>query len=109
GGGEAAGGQQVGGGVAAEGSADQQPQCAVGGGVAHEHPAEQGLRVVGEDELLVDAGDGVRVDDVEGAGGGGEGVAEAGDVDAGELELGGEVVAVEGRVPAEDPVADHLG
>src|SRR5690606_5701026 len=69
----------------------------------------EGRRVGGEDELLVDAADGVGVDDVEGTGGGGEGVTEAGDVDAGEFELGGEVVAVEGRVAAEDPVADHLG
>ena len=38
-----------------------------------------------------------------------EGVAEAGDVDAGELELGGGVEAGEGRVAAVQPVGDDLG
>src|SRR5699024_7160042 len=109
GGGETARRQEVGGGVAAEGPAHQGAQRPVGARIADEHPAEQGLRVVGENELLVHAGHGVGVDDVEGAGGGGEGVAEGGDVHAGELELGGEIVAGEGRAPAEDPVADHLG
>ena len=60
------------------------------------------------DDLLVDAAGRVGVDDFERVLGPGEGVAEAGDVDAGELELGGGVEAGEGRVAAVQPVRDDL-
>ena len=84
-------------------------QGGVGGGVADEDAAEQGLGIVGGDDLLVDAAGGVGVDDLERVFGAGESVAEAGDVDAGELELGGGVEAGEGRVAAVQPVRDDFG
>ncbi len=62
----------------------------------------------GGDDLLVDAAGGVGVDDFQGVFRPGEGVAEAGDVDAGELELGGGVEPREGRRAAVQPVRDDL-
>ena len=102
-------GQQPRGGIGSERSPDQRPQARVRRGVADEHPAEQGGRVVAHDELLVDTRDRVGVDDLEAALGGGERVAEAGDVDAQQLELGAQVGALERGLTAEQPVDDDLG
>ena len=68
-------------------------------------PPSRRLRVVGHHELLVDARHRVGVHDLERAGRLGEGVAEARDVDADQLELGGRVGAGEGRLAAEQAVA----
>ncbi|MDN3937450.1 hypothetical protein QWJ39_14160 [Arthrobacter sp. YD4] len=57
---------------------------------------------------MVDASGRVRVDDLQSVVGAGEGVAEAGDVDAGELEFGGGVEAGEGRGAAVQPVRDDF-
>ena len=81
----------------------------VGAGVADEDAAEQGLGVVGQDELLVQPAGRVGVDDFERARRGREGVAETGHLDAGELEFGGIVDGRELRRAAEQPVGDHLG
>ena len=94
-----AAGDQPGGRVATEGAPDQRAQALVGPGVADQHAAEQGGRVVAEHQLGVAPGDRVGVDDLEGVLGGGERVAEAGHVDAEQLELGGKVRAGEGRLP----------
>ncbi|MFS0715913.1 hypothetical protein ABC337_02715 [Arthrobacter sp. 1P04PC] len=88
---------EVGAGFGRQCPAQQRPQRGVRGGIADEDPAEQGGGVVGGDDLLVDAAGRVRVDDLQRVAGAGEGVAEAGDVDAGELEFGGGVEAGEGR------------
>ena len=105
----AAGRGEVGAGLGGQLAAEHGAQGGVGRGVADEDAAEQGLGVVGDDDLLVDAAGGVGVDDLERVLGAGEGVAEAGDVDAGELELGGGVEAGEGRVAAVQAVGDDLG
>ena len=105
----AAGRGEVGAGFGGQFAAQHGAQGGVGRGVADEDAAEQGLGIVGGDDLLVDAAGGVGVDDLERVLGAGEGVAEAGDVDAGELELGGGVEAGEGRVAAVQPVRDDFG
>ena len=89
--------------------ADQRPQHAVAGRVADQDAAEQGLRVVGEHQLGVGAADRVGHHDLQRARRGGQRVAEAGDVDAEQLEFGGQVGARELRVAAEQPVGDHFG
>lgn len=58
---------------------------------------------------MIDAAGGVGVDDFQRVLCCGEGVAEAGDVHAGELELGGGVEAREPRPAAVQPVRDNLG
>ena len=79
-------------------AAEHRAQARVRAGVADEDAAEQGAGVVGHDELLVDAAHRVGPDDLEGVlGVSAERVAEAGDVDAGELELGRGVRAGERR------------
>ena len=77
-------------------------------GVADEDAAEQRLRVVGHDELLVQAARRVGVDDLERLLGAREGVAEARDVDARELQLRRVVDARELGRAAEDPVGHDL-
>ena len=106
---DAAFGHQIRSRVRPERAAHQRTQRPVGRGIADEDAAEQRLRIVGEDELLVDARDRVGVDHVERSGRGGERVAEAGDVDAGELELRREVVARERRLAAQQPRRRDLG
>ena len=64
---------------------------------------------LGHDELLVDARDGVGVDELQRVGRGREGVAEAGHVDAEQLELGGHVGAGEGAGALAQGVDDDLG
>ncbi len=105
----AAGGGEVGAGLGGKFAAEHGPQGRVRGGVADEDAAEERPGVVGGDDFLVDAAGGVGVDDFEGVFGPGEGVAEAGDVDAGELEFGGGVEAGEGGLAAVQPVRDDLG
>ena len=109
GGGDTALGHEVGRRVAAQRAADERAERSVRRGIAHEDAAEQRLRIVRQHELLVDARDRVRVDDVERAGRRRERVAEARDIDARELELGGEVVAGERRLAAEQPRRGDLG
>ncbi len=108
-GGREAVGQEVRGGVAAEGAPDERSEHAVGRRVADQDPAEQRLRVVAEHELLVHARHRVGVGDVEGVRRLGERVAEARDLDAGELEFGGGVEAVEGGLAPEQPSGGDLG
>ncbi len=88
---------------------DHRPQHAVRRRVADQDPAEQPGAVLGDDQLLVDPGDRVGEDQLEGALGGREGVAEAGHVDAHQLQLGGHVGAEERARPAEQRVDDDLG
>ena len=102
-------GQQVCRGVAAQRAADHGAQGGVRAGVADEDAAAQGAGVVGHHELLVDAGDGVGEDDLEPTGLGGEGVTEGRDVDAEQLELGGQVGPGEGALAAQQPVGHDLG
>ena len=102
-------GQQPGVGITAERVTDEGAQTAVGRRVAHEDAAQQGGGVVAHDELLVDAGDRVGVHDLEAAGRLPERVPEARDVDAEQLELGGQVGTLERGVSAEEPVGDDLG
>ena len=65
--------------------------------------------VLGDDELLVDPGHRVGEDQLEGALGGRERVAEGGHVDAEQLQLGRHVGAGERAGPAEQRVDDDLG
>ena len=95
----AAGRGEVGAGFGRQFAAQHGAQGRVRRGVADEDAAEQGLGIVRGDDLLVDAAGRVGVDDFERVLGAGEGVAEAGDVDAGELELGGRVEAREVASP----------
>ena len=85
----------------------------VEGRVADQHPADDGAPVLAvgraHHQPLVDVGQGVAVGDGLGPGGGGEGVAEAGHVDAEELELGRHVGAQEGGVAAQDAIGHHPG
>lgn len=76
--------------------------------VADQDPAEEDS-VGGDDQLLVDAGPGVRPDDVEAAGGVAVGVAEGGHVHAEQLELGGEVGPGELLLPSQQIVGGGLG
>ena len=85
--GAAAGRREVCAGLARQFAAQQRAQRGVGGRVADEDAAEQGLGVVGDDDLLVDAACRVGVDDFEGVLGPGERVTEARDVHAGQLQL----------------------
>src|SRR2546430_452435 len=81
-------------------------------GVADEDTADEPAAVLAHDELLVDAAHAVLEDDGTGAAGGfvGEGVAEARDVDAHELQLGREIGARERRVlVAAEPACGDLG
>ena len=78
-------------------------------GVADEDAAEQRLRVVGEHQLGVGLVDGVVDHHLEAVRRGAHRVAEAGDVDAEQLELGRHVGAGELRGAAEQPVGDDLG
>ena len=75
--------------------AGERPQRAVRVGVADQDAAEQ-RAVAADDQLLVDAGAGVGVDDVEAAVGGAVRVAEGRHVHAEQLQLGGQVGAGEG-------------
>ena len=75
----------------------QRAQCAVRLGVADQDAAEQGA-VAADDELLVETGAGVGVDDVQAVVGGAVRVAEGRHVDTEQLELGGHVGAGEGRL-----------
>ena len=84
-------------------------QHAVRRRVADQDPAEQAPPVVADHELLVEPGDRVGEDQLEGALGGGERVAERGHVDPEQLELGRHVGAHEASRPAEQGVDDHLG
>ncbi len=93
-GGSGTGGQDEGLGGERGHRAGEGAQGAVGVGVADEDAAEEGA-VAADDELLVEAGAGVGVDDVETVLGGAVRVAEGGDVHAEQLELGGEVGAGE--------------
>ncbi|GAA2783637.1 hypothetical protein GCM10020219_063890 [Nonomuraea dietziae] len=77
----------------------------VGDARAHADPAKQRPRVVGDEQLLVDAAHGVHVGDVERA----LHRAELSHLDTEQLELGRHVRAVEGGRAAEHPVDGHLG
>ncbi len=89
-------------------AAGERAQQAVRVGVADQDPAEQ-HPVGGDDQLLVDAGAGVGVDDVEAALGGAVGVAEGGHVHTEQLELGGEVGAGELLVAAQEVLGGGFG
>ena len=82
---------------------------AVVGGVADEDAAEQLVLVGRDDDLLVHAGDGVGEGQLVAAVGGAVGIAEAGDVDAEELQLGRHVGAVEGGGTAGETVSHRPG
>ena len=84
--------------------AGERPQHAVRVGVADQDAAEQ-LAVAADDQLLVDAGAGVGVHDVQAALGGAVRVAEGGHVHAEQLQLGGQVGAGEGRLASPAMVA----
>ena len=85
------------------------PQHAVRRRVADQDAAEQPGAVLGDDQLLVDAGHRVGEDQLERALGGRERVAERRHVDAEQLELGRHVGAGERARAAEDRVDHHLG
>ena len=85
------------------------PQHAVRRRVADQDAAEQPGAVLGDDQLLVDAGHRVGEDQLERALGGRERVAERRHVDAEQLELRRHVRAAEGARTAEDRVDHHLG
>ncbi len=94
-------------------AADHGAQDAVRRRVADQDAAEQleaAVVVLLDDELLVDAGHRVSEDQLQAVVARAEGVAEGGDVDAEQLELGGHVGAGEGTGrAAEEGVDDDLG
>ena len=89
--------------------ADHRPQHAVRRGVADQDAAEQRLGVVGEHQLGVGLVDGVVDHHLEAVRRDAHRVAEAGHVDAEQLELGRQVGFGELRGAAEQPVRDDLG
>ncbi len=86
----------------------QHGQGAVVAGVADQHAAEQPGAVGAEQQLLVDAVEGVFPGQRMGGFGTGFVVAEAGDVHAHELQLGGQVGALEAGVAAGEVGGDDL-
>ena len=78
-------------------------------GVTDEDTPEEGPGIVGQDDLRVGSLRRVGVHDLQRAGCRAHGVPERGDVDAEQLELGGQVGAGEGGRTAEEPVRDDLG
>ena len=104
-----AGRREVGARFGGELPAEQGAEGGVRPGVTDEDAAEQRLRIVRDDDLLVETPGRVGVDDLEGVRGGGQGVAEARDLDPGQLEPGGVVDAGEHRGAAVQPVGDDLG
>ncbi len=89
--------------------ADHRTQHAVGRRVADQNPTEQGLGVVGEHQLGVRLVDGVVDHHLEATGVARHGVAEAGDVDAEQLQLGRRVGLAELGCAAEQSVCHDLG
>ena len=89
--------------------ADHRPQHPVRRRVADQDAAQQRLGVVGEHQLGVGLVDRVVDDDLEAVRRDAHRVAEAGHVDAEQLELGRHVGLGELRGAAEQPVRDHLG
>ncbi len=95
--------------VAGKPLADHRPQYPVGGGIAHQDAAQQRGRVVGEDQLGVGLLDRVVDDHLEAVRRRAHRVAEAGHVDAQQLELGGHVRLTEFGCAAEQSVGHDFG